>query len=370
MNYKIGISGSYGGRNLGDEAILEGILQELGAHKNLDIVVFSFDPDDTKKRHRVRSVASRELHKDEIIEELKKLDLFILGGGGILFDGEAEKYLRTVIWAKELNIPVMIYAISVGPLNSAEAKQLIVKTLNKVDIITVRESESKRILHEIGVTKEIEVTGDPAFLIKPEDFTEEMLIEEGINHEIPLFGFSVREPGPAAPDLNIDHYHGMLANAADFMIERCEGEVVFVPLEQNRDSQHSHAIISKMLNTKHAKVLKKDYSSGQILGLVAHMNFAVGMRLHFLIFATLNQVPFIPLPYASKVKGLLEELEMTMPPIDAWNTGRLCAVLDRAWDHRRQLQKKLEDKLPGVMENARKTAEILLNFLKSLSAKT
>ena len=37
------------------------------------------------------------------------------------------------------------------------------------------------------------------------------------------------------------------------------------------------------------------------------------MRLHFLIFVALRGTPFAALPYASKVTGLLEDLEMGTP---------------------------------------------------------
>jgi polysaccharide pyruvyl transferase WcaK-like protein len=108
MKYRVAISGSYGGLNLGDEAILEVILRELRASLDVDVVVFSRNPKDTERRHRVRAVPIRAMHKDEIFEELRKLDLFVLGGGGILYDGAIETYLRDVNWAKELSIPVII----------------------------------------------------------------------------------------------------------------------------------------------------------------------------------------------------------------------------------------------------------------------
>lgn len=362
---KIGISGSYGGMNLGDEAILDGILKQLKSTLNPEIVIFSFNAEDTQKRHQVRAIPVREMHKDELQNELKSLDLFILGGGGILFDGVVESYLRDVIWAQELGIPVMIYAISVGPLRNAESKQLVVEVLNKVNLITVRESDSKRLLNDLGVTQTIEVTADPALLIDSSDFTEEMLQNEGVTNGLNLVGFSVREPGLAAPDLNIDHYHNILANAADFMIERFDAQILFVPMEPGFDQQHSHAIISKLANVKNASVLKGDYTSQQILGLIKKMSFVVGMRLHFLLFAALQHVPFIPLPYASKVKGLINDLELPYVPMDELNAGKLCASLDRAWDNRKQIEDQLIAKMPKMKEKAEMTNQMLLDLIKS-----
>ena len=371
MKYHVAISGSYGGINLGDEAILESILWELQSSLDVDVVVFSRNSKDTERRHNVRAIPIRDMHKDELFKELEKLDLFILGGGGILFDGMVEEILRDVNWARELGIPVMIYAVGVGPLNSPETKQLVVQTLNDVDIITVREGEDKRILNDLGVNHEIEVTADPALLLKPQTFTKEMLNKEGIDPETRLVGFSVREPGPAAPDLNIDHYHAILANAADFMVERFDAQILFVPMEAgvNRDPQHSHAVISKMANVQRASVLKGEYSSTQIMGLVGHMEFVVAMRLHMLIFATLQKVPFVPLPYASKVSGLIADLDMPLPSLAQLNIGKLCAFLDRSWDNRKALAKKLEENTPALQERAKKTNRILCDFLASLTAK-
>ncbi|MBI4528153.1 MAG: polysaccharide pyruvyl transferase family protein [Deltaproteobacteria bacterium] len=371
MKYRVAISGSYGGMNLGDEAILEVILKELRAELDVEVVIFSWNATDTERRHKVRAVPIREMHKDEILEELHKLDLFILGGGGILYDDSIEAYLRDVIWAKELKIPVMIYAISVGPLKAPESKQLIVDVLNRVDKITVREREAKRVLHDLGINQDIEITADPGLLLKPQSFTKEMLKKEGINPDSRLVGFSVREPGPAAPDLNIEQYHAILANAADFMVERFDAQVIFVPMErgENKDPQHSHAVISKMANAQRANVLKGDYTSSEVLGLMKYLAFAVGMRLHFLIFAGIQKVPFIPLPYAAKVSGFLSDLEMPMPPITALNVGKLCAFLDRSWDLRNEIKKQLELKVPPLQERAKRTSQILCEVLRSLPPK-
>ena len=198
MKYRVAISGSYGGMNLGDEAILEVVLRDLRADLDVDVVVFSRNAEDTERRHKVRAVPIREMHKNDVFGELRKLDLLIVGGGGILFDGLVADVLRDVNWAKELRIPVMVYAVSVGPLKTPESKQLVVSALNKVDKITVRENEAKRILHDLGIEQEIEVTADPGLLLKPQSFTKEMLKMEGINPDTPLVGFSVREPGPAS----------------------------------------------------------------------------------------------------------------------------------------------------------------------------
>src|SRR6185436_1227707 len=102
-NYKVGISGSYGGLNLGDEAILQSIVAQLRRDlPQVEITVFSRDAEDTKRRHAVeRSIPVRDLSRVEVAAEIERLDLLILGGGGILYDADARTYLREVTVAEE-----------------------------------------------------------------------------------------------------------------------------------------------------------------------------------------------------------------------------------------------------------------------------
>ena len=114
--YRIGITGSYGGLNLGDEAILHSMIAQLRRDLPVEITVFSRDPEDTKRRHGVeRAVPVRKMSRAEAAPEVERLDLLIVGGGGILFDAEARIYLREAQIAKEKGVPVMLYAVGAGP---------------------------------------------------------------------------------------------------------------------------------------------------------------------------------------------------------------------------------------------------------------
>jgi polysaccharide pyruvyl transferase CsaB len=353
--------------NLGDEAILHSIIAQLQKSLRVKITVFSRNANDTHQRHNVdKAISVRQMARDEVAMEIKGLDLLIFGGGGILFDSEVKAFLREVQIAHDLGVPVMVYAVSAGPLQEAVNQELVRDCLNQAAIVTVRDRKTYYLLEEIGIRRETIVTADPAFLLAPEPLPKEVLKLEGLEGDEPLVGMSVREPGGAAPDLKEEKYHTLLANVADYVIERFGARVVFVPMEREvQDMQHSHAVVARMLRPQYAAVHKGDYSSGQILSLVKHFRFALGMRLHFLIFAVKCGVPFVALPYASKVHGLLEALHIEMPPLELVNEGRLIAYLDKLWDHQRELKAAMRQALPDLTARARQTHDIAVQFLRA-----
>jgi polysaccharide pyruvyl transferase WcaK-like protein len=362
--FRVGISGSYGGWNLGDEAILEGIIGELRRSVPADITVFTRDAADTVRRHAVEhAVAVREFLRDDILPALKPLDLFILGGGGILFDAEVPIYLREVELAHELGVPVMIYGVSAGPLDDPRAQAQVARCFEIAEAATVRDRRAKNLLEYCGVRRDIRVTADPALLIEPEPLAGHVLEVEALKNRRRLVGMSVREPGPAAPNLADMDYHALLANAADYIVDRLDADVVLVPMERRQhDLQHSYAVLARMRGVHHASVLRGEYSAGQILSLIGHFEFAVGMRLHFLIL-------FVPLPYAPQVLGFVEEFGLDPPRLEGLNTGRLIALIDRAWDGRDVIRTKIAQVLPSLQARARENNAIAVELLLGSQAR-
>ena len=133
--------------------------------------------------------------------------------------------------------------------------------------------------------------------------------------------------------------------------------------------QHSHGVVAHMQNSERAEILRRRYSPRQILHLMGRFEFAVGMRLHFLIFAALAATPFAALPYASKVTGLLEHLQIETPPLGSIGIGQLIARIDRSWDRRQEIRERIRERLPDLRSRARRTNELLMDVLRRESPK-
>ncbi|MER5211754.1 polysaccharide pyruvyl transferase family protein [Streptomyces sp. NPDC002838] len=345
---RIGVLGSYGGFNIGDESILASVLGCLRAHRpQARLVVLSRDAEHTRAHVREADevVDWEGVSRNRVHDTLASLDVLVLGGGGILYDGEARRYLRLVRAAQERGIRTFAYAVGAGPLREPEDREAVRDVLADMDDVVVRDEESRLVLEEVGVEREITVTADPALLLEPEPFTDRMMRNEGVPAHGRLVGMSVREPGRAAEKLDEGDYHALLADVADFLVRRLDAHVVFLPMERH-DVRHAHAVLSHMTAPDRGRILHGAYSPGQLLGFMRHLDLAVGMRLHFVIFAALSGLPVLPLPYSGKVFDFARRIGApALVGVAREQAGLLLAEVDRLWDEYPQRRADLRSRV-------------------------
>ncbi|MDO0931404.1 polysaccharide pyruvyl transferase family protein [Streptomyces sp. DG2A-72] len=366
---RIGLLGSYGGRNIGDEAILLCVLSCLRAHRpGARLVVFSRNAEHTRTHQREADevVDWEGVPQKPVLDAVAGLNLLVLGGGGILYDGEARRYLRLVRAAQERGIPTFAYAIGAGPLREADDREAVRIVLPEMTDVVVRDEESRLVLEEVGVERELTVSADPALLLTPEPFTEQMMRQEGLPTDARLVGMSVREPGRAAEKLDEDDYHALLADVADFLARRLEAHVVFVPMERE-DVRHAHGVLSRMSAPDLGRILHNSYSPGEVLGFMSHLDMVVGMRLHVVMFAALSGLPVLPLPYSGKVFDFARRTGApALVGVAREQAGLLLAEVDRLWDEFPRRHEDLNSRVQGLRALARETCARCGALLDSL----
>jgi polysaccharide pyruvyl transferase WcaK-like protein len=118
-----------------------------------------------------------------------------------------------------------------------------------------------------------------------------------------------------------------------------------------------------MKHADRANVLKGEFTSSQLLTMIKSFEFCVGMRLHFLIFCAIQGVAFAALPYASKVEGLMTDLDIPAPPLRNITIGDLIAYIDRIWDARQKISEGIKEKILVLQDRAKMTNKIVLDVL-------
>jgi len=354
---KIMISGYYGFNNTGDEAILKSMVRAFKDKiPQIKITVLSNNPLQTFQTYQVKAI--KRLQLISIMCCLRKVNLFISGGGGLLQDSTGKGwsilyYLGLILVAKIVKVPVMIYAQGIGPIHKRMNKLLIKWILNKVDLITVRDYPSKKILNNLGVLKpSVYVNSDPVFLLKKKNINQTMdnypYIQELINSDNrPLIGISVREYKS-----NAIGSKRIFAQAADYLIENYKAKIIFFPFKYDEDVHISEEILSLMKNK--ADVLKIRLEPEELLSILSRLSLLVGVRLHSIIFSSMANIPFIAFNYDPKVKYFVEDLGLSELLIEIDEDISL---------------KNIQEKIEYVRENTEKIKNILLEKVNNLEEK-
>ncbi len=356
---KIVISGYYGYDNLGDEAILEGIVYALRkmSERELEITVLSANPELTSSRYGVKAINRYSFR--EIIKVIGRADLFLSGGGSLLQDVTGWKtipyYLGLVLLARLLGKSKAFYSQGIGPVNGYLAGKMIKWVASTAELITVRDSTSRSLLRELGVRdKKIELYTDPVFALKRPEGTG----NSKQTQDRKKIGISVR-PGISHKSLEV------IADGVDYMAEITGAEVIIVPMHYHQDREISKEL-GNMLASGYRVLANHIYAPGEMIREFVDFDLFIGVRLHSLIFAALNRVPFIGISYDPKIDSFLESLNLSTPfSIENIDEKLFKNEIRELWSDREAfsflLNKKVEEFQERALVNAARVLELLNN---------
>ena len=359
---KVVISGYYGFHNSGDEAILFAMSQAL---KNLipdiEITVLSKAPEYTRQEFRVAAV-SRD-NPGAAFQAIRKADLLISGGGGLLQDITSPRsiiyYLGVMVMALMTGTPVFCYAQGIGPVRTGFARRAVSLVVNRVKWVTVRDEDSKRELAEMGVDRPpVQVTADPVLGLDPANLEGEsglrILTSLGAGSG-PLAGISV------IPGKGLSHYKEVLARVADDLM--ADGwQVLLIPMHNPVDIEPCHEVAALM--NSNPLVLDAATNYKELLSIAANLDLAVGMRLHFLIFSALFGVPLVGIPYDPKVNRFLRligrEPDFNIADLDYDRLSQqVNYVLNNRESVTNNMKERLRDLQSAALSNATQVAKLL-----------
>ncbi len=303
---KIVISGYYGFANAGDEAMLAAL---IGSLKDLmpqaEITVITGNSQLTRENHHVRTV--HRLNLPGIAAALSRSDLLISGGGSLLQDVTSTRslyyYLLIMRMALFFHVPVMLYAQGIGPVRQPKARAAVRKVLQRVQMISVRDKDSKGELERMGVTKPpIHVTADAVLSIHPADTKVGyyLLKQAGIDGVGGRIGIAVRNWQ------SLTRFKDEIANAADVLVQKTGARIIFIPMQYPADVEAGADIASRMHEP--ATVLKASYNTVEFMALMGCMDAVIANRLHALVFASIMGVPVTSISYDPKIDSFIDAI--------------------------------------------------------------
>lgn len=301
------ICGYYGFGNIGDEAILTGILQQLSSlWPKARYLVLSSDPEKTSREHGVEAVRRHDVRS--VCTAMRTSTVFI-GGGGTLFQDVTSfrslyYYLLMILAARWYRLPVIIYGQGIGPLRSRWNKFVTLQVLRLSQLIIVRDTGAYEQLLKWGVDdKKLCLGADPVLGLKTPAIDGRQARSQGkLQKDKPVLFVSLRP----WPSLNASL--PILAVILDRLCEEKAWQVVFVPFQFDVDYPVCKACATLMRQS--ALVWTEPLAVKDALTFFGEADYCLGMRLHSLIFAALQGVPMLGIAYDPKVEEFLRELGM------------------------------------------------------------
>lgn len=343
------ISGYYGFKNSGDEAVLKSILTALeqegqAAGVKINPVVLSIDPESTSATYGVKSVHRMKL--GEVRQAIKESDGLISGGGSLLQDATSPKtipyYLGVLKIAQWLGKPTFIYAQGVGPVNRKMFYPMIRSIFRKCTYISVRDMQSGELLQSMGISGEaVHVVPDPVMglplpagegvhrdshpgsALKENEAEPVSSIEEQresseepvkpsplssgeTKDSLPVIGISVRYWHPERKELKA------VAEGLKALAEQRPVHLRFLPFHQPDDLEASQFLADALGDiSKNGSLISfyRDEKQPQdMLREVSRCDMILGMRLHSLIYAANQSVPLLGISYDPKINHFLKRL--------------------------------------------------------------
>lgn len=358
------LSGYYGFDNSGDDAILKAIIKDLREENpKLNIVVLSNNPKKTEGMYSVKAI--NRFKFGELIKAIKTTSLLISGGGSLLQDVTSTRsllyYLAVMTMAKVFRKPVMVYANGIGPISKKGNRFLTKMILNSVNLITLRDEDSKSYLEKMNIkNKNIVVTADPVFTldVAPKEVIENIFIKEGITSDKKFVGISIR------PWKRADNLVEVISKAIDYMIEKYDVNIILIPMHYPEDLDISNRVLDNVDKSR-CFVIKDQYAVEEIMGIIRELDMIVAMRLHSLIYAATQEIPMVGLVYDPKVEGILYSLEMNhMSNVENLDYNHLVENIDYVWNNKEELRDILKRGDEELKSRALSNVKMAMELLK------
>lgn len=294
---KVAISGYYGFKNFGDEAILSVLVNHLKSLQNIDITVFSSDIDFTSKTYLVNTVKRFDFKK--VIKTIQDSDVLISGGGSLLQDVTSLKsviyYSLIIALGLLFNKKVIIFAQGIGPLNKKLSQFIVRNLLKNCSLVTVRDEKSLALLRNWGISANL--VCDPIYSLDVKSEVKDDII-----------GVQLRE----FKTLNYNLLHKLALFIANKFSDK---KVEIFSLQESQDlelcKRFEHVL--KTLNPE----IKTEIVTDDIVNRISKLSYLVAMRFHAILVALKCGIKTCAINYDVKVEKLADEASIPLISMDA-----------------------------------------------------
>jgi len=317
LRFFIGANG-YGAGNIGDDAVLLGIIRALqGFYRDARFTVSShgqiplpylppgLDYVDAKKEN--------ELHAAVIAADV------VCSGGGTMIGDELSLAFPLGVnhalmsTAKKNNKKTCMISIGANRLRTIPGIELAQKVINAADFISVRDSQSKEVCEGLAKGKSIFSAADPAYSLQAESSSRSREVKRLVSSMGDnIIGVNVvNESWSDRQD-----YKQCIAMALECFCREFDFFPVFFQTEVREGYFYDYKAneeTASYLNHQ-AHILIPDYfEPEEMLDIMTAFDFVLSMRMHGLIFAAVLGIPHTSIARVDKVNNFMNLFSRQAP---------------------------------------------------------
>ncbi|MCL6476286.1 MAG: polysaccharide pyruvyl transferase CsaB [Firmicutes bacterium] len=351
--------GYYGFANLGDEAVLAGLVHGLRQAGYTDsVTVMSADPAHTRREHGMEAIPRTSLR--EVWRTMRSSLLFVLGGGSLIQDVTSARsvvyYLGMHTLARRARCRIAWVGQGIGPLRRGWARQWTARAARQADAVVVRDPASAQLLQAMGISQ-VQVGADLSFLL-PEADTEngwKLLQRFGVEKNDVVIAMVPRRwaGGQVA-------VASLFQSLGRFAVKQCQARAVLLPMQVSRDGELIQEIASAV---PEAIAMVEPLSVREVRDVLACCRAVVGVRLHALMLAAASGVPALAISYDPKVRAFWEPVEPKhVVEVADVNEHVLQQRLAEVWEQQHTLRERVTAYASRQRELARRNIDALLGL--------
>jgi polysaccharide pyruvyl transferase WcaK-like protein len=313
--------------NIGDNALLLGIVESLGTAAPAEFTVLTPDPARVRTVHGLPALAPRR-QPLKLIRLLCSVDALVFTGGSPFFDHTAQMLYCAALAmiARLCGAKVIVWGIWLRPLSNRQCRALVRFICRRADYLSGRDPETVRGLSELASGEvPVEFLPDPATQMTPisRDQAQELLAGEGVRPNEKAIAICMRN-FQAGREFGVHHYdrqfspgdveryQDALAELVRSLLEKTDCRILFLPMhtvEPDDDRVPAVRVVERLgasVDRTRVSVVRHQYQPREMRGMLGLMELVVGMRFHSLLLASAMGVPVVSISYASKSESIMD----------------------------------------------------------------
>jgi colanic acid/amylovoran biosynthesis protein len=256
--------------------------------------------------------------------------------------------------------PVYVLPQSIGPLQRRWERNLLKWLLTRTRITFVREPISLRLAMDLGIPAEkVKLSPDLAFESASVDRDYALSRLDDLGHDGSKGKVGVTVINRMIETLKgewFSLYYSALAASLERLVQKYGVRIYFFPQVIGPSPQEDDRIAARKVGeimkdvTENIVIVEEQLSPAMLKGMYGLMDIFVATRMHSGIFALSMGVPTLLIGYLTKIRGMVESLDLQewLIEIEKVDEEYLWEKLEKLWLQRDMLRGRLLITMPQV----------------------